>query len=310
MNMPITGSAVFDRSRNGLGYIAKTKKVSGMFVISSGMKEIQFMADIIWVDSDGKPSRGGEHDDMAVNSFLDEAVARELPSVSSAQIEEWQSILLAISNEYAKERQKLKDAKKAEREQWEAEHKKLIPDWAVAAIVGEYHEDKSDSMTDYYHSETVKSVILGFSGSKKNCFKEMRRTATNCTHTAHLECAPETAEHRENWSGGHGYYLSATGRYYGWQIRKIILGSDPVSSLPMGEWCYRDTYIKLPKQQSRSAEGFSLSDGTKEGYIQISFNDKPSDETRAELKGAGFRWSPKNSVWFGKTETLPERYKE
>ena len=31
--------------------------------------------------------------------------------------------------------------------------------------------------------------------------------------------------------------------------------------------------------------------------LQILFDDKPDEETRAALKSNGFRWSPKNQAW-------------
>ena len=39
---------------------------------------------------------------------------------------------------------------------------------------------------------------------------------------------------------------------------------------------------------------------TKLNGIEISFEAKPSEEVRTQLKTFGFRWSPKNSIWYTK----------
>jgi hypothetical protein len=46
----------------------------------------------------------------------------------------------------------------------------------------------------------------------------------------------------------------------------------------------------------------------KPGNIEIRFTYKPSDEIRAELKAAGYRWLGSAGLWYGPAETLPGRY--
>lgn len=48
--------------------------------------------------------------------------------------------------------------------------------------------------------------------------------------------------------------------------------------------------------------------GTKPGFVEIIFNDKPGDDVRTELKGTGFRWSRANSLWYGKQDRLPDQF--
>jgi len=58
------------------------------------------------------------------------------------------------------------------------------------------------------------------------------------------------------------------------------------------------------------SEEFSLRDGTRPGYVEIIFNEKPDEDKRNALKTSGFRWSRKNSLWYGKFSNLPAEYCE
>jgi hypothetical protein len=93
---------------------------------------------------------------------------------------------------------------------------------AKSLIVAELKEDRSDLMTDYFHSVTLTTVILGPSKSGRNSFKELRKLASlsNVQEIAALAMAIEKYEHRENYTGGARYYLGEN-RYSGWQIRKV-----------------------------------------------------------------------------------------
>ncbi len=97
--------------------------------------------------------------------------------------------------------------------------KTLIPADAQAVIIACQREDNSDSYTDYYSASTVRTVILGFSTHTKNNFQEMRNHAGNFEETAYLNEKNEEYEHRENYTGGHGYYLGES-KYRGWIIEK------------------------------------------------------------------------------------------
>lgn len=97
--------------------------------------------------------------------------------------------------------------------------KTLIPTEAQAVIIACEREDESDSQSDYFASKTVRTVILGFSTHTKNNFQEMRNYAGNFEETAYLTEKNEEYEHRENYTGGHGYYLGES-KYHGWIIEK------------------------------------------------------------------------------------------
>lgn len=165
-------------------------------------------------------------------------------------------------------------------------------------ILAELQEDISDTMTDYFNSQTVRSLFLGWSKTSRNQFPEMRKAAATHPETAHLgasmglyrvvrkgdpddPCAHDSTwtteggqthfttyaeaetdaakyaakdeansqkltngeiqcfcphfpwgyeirgsdqelEHRENYSGGKGYYL-AQNSYSGWHVRKVAV---------------------------------------------------------------------------------------
>lgn len=94
----------------------------------------------------------------------------------------------------------------------------------VALILAVEHEDVSDLQTDYFDYRTVRTVVLAFSKHKRNLFPEMRKAALNSDipEIRKLATAPADWENREDYSGGHGYYL-AESKYSGWSIEKIPL---------------------------------------------------------------------------------------
>jgi len=97
--------------------------------------------------------------------------------------------------------------------------KGIIPANAQAVIIACEREDRSDPYTDYFAASTVRTVILGFSTHTKNNFQEMRNLAGNFTETAYLKEKNEEYENRENYTGGHGYYLGKS-KFHGWIIKK------------------------------------------------------------------------------------------
>lgn len=115
-----------------------------------------------------------------------------------------------------------------EREAYEAERvvaasdlERYAPAWAEAAIVAEYHEDRSDSQTDYYGSTTTRTVVIGWSRHTRDLFPEMRKAAATFNETAHLADAPANAEHREKYSMGAGFYLkNGWKNSTGWAVKK------------------------------------------------------------------------------------------
>ncbi|MBV6639926.1 MAG: hypothetical protein KI791_04385, partial [Cyclobacteriaceae bacterium] len=95
-----------------------------------------------------------------------------------------------------------------------------IPDNAVALIVGEFKENKSDMMTDYFAHTTSKIIYLAYSTHQKDLFSEMRKAALRAGETKDLAEGPKDWEHREKYSMGSGYYLGEH-HHSGWEVRKV-----------------------------------------------------------------------------------------
>lgn len=112
--------------------------------------------------------------------------------------------------------------READGKAWLADHQ---PSWAKAVLVAELHVDVSDSQTDYFSSRVERTVLLAWSKHTRDLFSEMRKAAGRLEETAHLVDAPDSAEHREKYSMGAGYYLTTGGRYRGWRVEKWRLPS-------------------------------------------------------------------------------------
>ena len=98
-----------------------------------------------------------------------------------------------------------------------------IPPEAKALIVAEQEIDDCELQTDYFNVRTAKRIVLGYSIHTRNVFSEMRKFACKIEQTKHLAEKNEQYEHRENYSGGSGYFLKSSSHYSsGWIIRKEI----------------------------------------------------------------------------------------
>jgi hypothetical protein len=146
------------------------------------------------------------------------------PISGEAAAELWERAKLAKAETYrrnlaeAEERNQRSDVAKAEI----AKHR---PAWAKAAIVATLEHDDCDTMTDYFNVKQSRCVVIGWSKHTRDLFAEMRKAAALFPETAHLVDAPESAEHREKYSMGGGYYLKAGNRYdSGWKVSKSHLG--------------------------------------------------------------------------------------
>lgn len=141
--------------------------------------------------------------------------ARHVPSISEADAADlWERAKVANANQRA--RNQVAMAKQAA-----ADLAKYAPAWAQAAIVAELHQDDSDSMTDYHNHKTTRVVVIGWSRHRRDLFGEMRKAAATFPETADLADAPESAEHREKYSMGAGFYLKRGWRdSSGWCVKK------------------------------------------------------------------------------------------
>ena len=108
------------------------------------------------------------------------------------------------------------------------------PEWARGYIVAELREDESNIVTDYFAHSVTRRVLLGFSKSDRNNFREIRKLAATFGPTKKLGMEGQTTS--EIYTGGSGYYLSGPYRHSGWTIRKESLKY----SLPRGSQAVLD----------------------------------------------------------------------
>jgi len=96
-----------------------------------------------------------------------------------------------------------------------------------AVIMAYYTRDESDAMYDYFGHSDVVGVCLGFSKTTRRNFNEMRKFAAKFGPTKHLAVKNKEYEHRENYTGGYGYYLKdAWIHRTGWRVEKEYLRGD------------------------------------------------------------------------------------
>lgn len=171
------------------------------------------------------------------------------------------------------------------------------PSWAKAVIIAEHEVNQSDAMTDYFGSRTDKRLLLAFSSTDRNNFTEFRQAAKNAAETAELADLGQDGEHRENYTGGAGYYLGRH-RYSGWKISKERLGGQffPV---------FADGDIRIPKQAKGPAKQTAVDNvqvklNKKLNGIELYFPSKPDQSVLDELNTNGWRWSRFNACWYRK----------
>ena len=212
----------------------------------------------------------------------------------------YEVLLLQSEAEYkAKAKQEAKQREQERKEQLISIGKErlqnLMPADTKAVIIAELHEDDSDSMTDYFGYNTIRTVILGFSTHTKDMFSELRKYAPNFAETAHLAEVNEKYEHREKYAGGEGYYLGES-KYHDWIIKKEKYYRDRESiingfALIAGE----ESNICVKEQQTANltpitvAGDFLIVDYSQKA-LAIFGDTKPIKD---QLKALGGRFNPK-----------------
>lgn len=201
-----------------------------------------------------------------------------------------------------------REAEKALSSQRQKAIAKIMPDNCAGFIIAEYHEDKSDLMSDYHGHKTTRTILLGFSKHKRMLFSEMRKAALNHPDTRHLADKVDKFEHRENYSMGAGYYLKDGHRdATGWCIRKDIY-----SGLLDAELCEA---LCATKSEQLSAANQTPVDSTlnpvgdvlrfneaKQG-IELHFGGKPEQTILDMLNSdaySAFRYMRKKQYWYAK----------
>lgn len=77
---------------------------------------------------------------------------------------------------------------------------------------------------------------------------------------------------------------------------KVTAFSTPAATAPKTRQAYNAGSASAVPTVRKSSQ--------KAGFVEFSFSEKPDEVTRTELKGAGYRWSKFNSVWYGPAATL------
>lgn len=163
--------------------------------------------------------------------------------------------------------------------------KEIIPANAQAVILACEREDRSDPYSDYFSASTTSTVILGFSTHTKNNFQEMRNLAGNFAKTAYLMEKNEEYENRENYTGGHGYYLGES-KYHGWIIKKAQI-----------------------YDRGRFIEDYAYIAGKEENICVSKVSSIPTDTTVQSIAG-DFNlvdYSEKSVAVFGDTKAIKEQ---
>ena len=163
----------------------------------------------------------------------------------------------------------------------------ILPEDTQAIIIARLHQNESDSQTDYFGYSVLRTVILGFSKHTKNNFQEMRSHAGNFEETQYLTEKNPDYEHRENYTGGHGYYLGES-KYCGWIVEKTPI-----------------------YDRNRIIEDFAYIAGD-EDNIHIKQQDKPNTPSDTGTGTSGctlVEYSAKAVAVFGDTKAIKDELK-
>lgn len=221
--------------RGRFGAIAEVKQATGsvMMIGAGGLTRVHHDIAIVWDDGTISP---GLSEGIVTPWVINARNSGYGPVLNHA--EQYEAAQKA-QTERRRQLLEMQEDGRRQRAEFEADAAGRIPANAKAVIIAELERDVSDSMTDYFNAKTVRTVILGFSTHSRDLFPELRKAAANFAETAHLVDAPASAEHRQKYSMGAGYFLKATGRYSdGWKISKKRFYGDaePAKQVPTGEW--------------------------------------------------------------------------
>jgi hypothetical protein len=204
--------------------------------------------------------------------------------------------LAAINAEHTR---KAEEKGRAARECWDQIDAKK-PAWARALIVAELRQNDSDMTTDYFSYSTKRRVAIGFRRSSREDFGEMRAAAATFPETKYLADYNREHEHRENYSGGSGYYLGKS-KYSGWVVRAYDLAStynrDTAFALALPETVSEPD---APTGATDPAAGVQVKRNVGRDGLEIHFSAKPDASILAQLKAQGWRWARFSGCWYTK----------
>lgn len=255
---PAIGTPCYSRNLYGdrRGYVAGVTDYEGgkrYTIGAGGMKEIPAYDVRVVFDDVTETSVSAEMAAEWIQKAADLGMTGESPDRVAEMLAAARAASKARQDAAERERQAAADAAAAFRNQY----RDKIPADAVAVILATLEQDDCDIQSDYFNVKSTRTVILGFSTHTRDLFPELRKAARNFTETAHLADAPATAEHREKYSMGAGYYLKSGNRYdSGWKVHKrsfyLPAGSnDRAAALPFGEWSVPEATDE-PKAEPRA----------------------------------------------------------
>lgn len=219
----------------------------------------------------------------------------ELERTDPLPQEELQPIVDDLISQWEEEKRQKEEAKRQKEEAIE-KGKAIVPAWANALLVAELTENHSDPMTDYYHPHVVvESYPLCFSRSERNNSQEMKIAAKLMDETAHL--TDGEYENRDRALRAKDNYGS------GWQIRKLVLSSRYESDYAyklLGEKEMPESHESPQSQEEVSLHGAIVRRNEEHNGIEVVFDSKPNPETIGSIKSLGFRWSPRQKLWYSK----------
>jgi SAM-dependent methyltransferase len=230
------GTAVYWSPQGQSGHIVKVEApdVPSYVIGGGGMTPTRSRLTIVWEDL----TISEVPDSIAADWIRDAAQYRLEPIGDNMAAEMLAKAMQKRADFHAKlERDRI--AHNENLKAFQDEYRAKIPTWAKAVIIAELKQDDCDSQSDYFGSTVKRRIILAFSKHTRDLFPEMRQAARHHPETADLADAPDTAEHREKYSMGGGYYLKKEWRHRsGWQVSKQrFYDADPVKSLPFpAEW--------------------------------------------------------------------------
>lgn len=245
------GIPVYSRDRRGF-IAAVEQSTARTYTLGTGaMRAVASNVTIVW--------EGGTISADIPNTMAEDW-ADEARRMGLADVPDHAERYAAARQARTDAQQAAADARRAAdeaRKLFEADAADKIPPGAKAVIYAELERNDSDLNTDYFGSVTERTLILGFSTHTRDLFPELRKAARNHPETAFLADAPDSAEHREKYSMGHGFYLSTGGRYSGWQVRKRSLHpTNPAGSIPSGEWSLAPA--SAPAAEAVPVGGFTI----------------------------------------------------
>ncbi len=199
-----------------------------------------------------------------------------------------------------------------------------LPGGMMAVTINQTYDD-SDCMTDYYHPHASCSPTFLLAIVPEQARTERLARAIVARY-------PQLAEvsftwHTENYSGGHGNYLMSdvqgrlpetvktyghvSGPSWSWEVE-----FDGWTKAPYPVFKgYPGTVAQPTSGNTGAANGESHAGnggGTvrrnlEHDGIEVVFPAKPAADILAGLRGLGFRWSPRQSLWYARYSTSLEQ---